>query len=141
MNRLLNIGFARVGHWRLEGEELVFELSRYGTERNILYAFVVNGEVKYVGKTVSQLSARMSGYRNPGPTQSTNINNNRRIHELLASGSAVEIFALPDKGLLSYGGFHLNIAAGLEDDIIRVLDPEWNGGIRGEPASDALRIK
>jgi hypothetical protein len=40
----------------------------------------------------------------------------------------VEIYALPDEGLHHYGDFHLNLAAGLEDSIISVLDPEWNGG-------------
>jgi hypothetical protein len=69
----------------------------------------------------------MSGYKNPGKTQTTNINNHRRIKELLSDGAAVEILALPD-WLVRYGQFCLNLAAGLEDDIIRVVDPEWNGG-------------
>jgi hypothetical protein len=30
--------------------------------------------------------------------------------------------------LLHYGQFHLNLAAALEDAIIRAVDPEWNGG-------------
>jgi hypothetical protein len=29
---------------------------------------------------------------------------------------------------MHYGQFHLNLAAGLEDDLIRVIKPEWNGG-------------
>lgn len=41
----------------------------------------------------------------------------------------MEILALPDAGHLRYGQFHLNLAAGLEDDIIRTLDPAWNGGM------------
>lgn len=52
----------------------------------------------------------------------------QRITEALTRGSAIEILALPDNGLLHYGGFHLNLAAALEDDIIRKLDPIWNGG-------------
>lgn len=128
MNRLLTIGFEPAGHWLLEGDKLKFELTRHAMQKNILYAFVCDGEVKYVGKTVRALAARMAGYKNPGPTQSTNINNNRRIRELLAGDVAIEIYALPDSGLLHYGQFHLNLAAGLEDDIIKVLNPEWNGG-------------
>lgn len=31
-------------------------------------------------------------------------------------------------GLLRYGAFHLNLAASLEDSIINVLNPPWNGG-------------
>lgn len=128
MNRLLEVGFEPAGHWLLRGDKLKCELVRHSSQKNILYAFVCDGQVKYVGKTVRPLAVRMVGYESPGKTQSTNINNHRRIREQLAKGMAVEIFALPDNGLLHYGQFHLNLAAALEDDIIRVVDPEWNGG-------------
>lgn len=135
MNRLLEIGFVPAGHWVLENDKLKCELTRHSTQKNILYAFVCDGQVKYVGKTVRALAIRMSGYRTPGKTQTTNINNHRRIKELLSLGVAVEILALPDTGLLHYGQFHLNLAAALEDAIIRVIDPEWNGGAAEDEAS------
>jgi len=128
VNRLLEIGFEPAGHWILENDKLKCELIRHSSQKNILYAFVCDGQIKYVGKTVRALSLRMAGYKTPGRTQITNINNHRRIREHLMEGVAVEIFALPDTGLLHYGQFHLNLAAALEDDIIRVVDPEWNGG-------------
>lgn len=135
MNRLLAIGFEPAGHWLLEREKLRCELTRHAAQRNILYAFVCDGEVKYVGKTRGSLSSRMSAYRTPGKgkSNSTNVGNHARIRELLAEGVAVEIFALPDNGLLHYGPFHLNLAAALEDDIIRLLNPEWNGGAKESP--------
>ncbi|MFZ6722355.1 GIY-YIG nuclease family protein [Undibacterium sp. Ji49W] len=128
MNRLLEIGFQMSGHWELDGDKINCELLRHSRQKNILYAFVCDGLVKYVGKTVQPLFARMNGYKTPGKTQSTNIRNNRRIKDLLINGVAVEIFVLPDNGLLHYGQFHLNLAAALEDDLIKVIDPEWNGG-------------
>jgi hypothetical protein len=128
MNRLLEIGFVPAGHWLLEDDRLRCELTRHSTQKNILYAFVCDGQVKYVGKTIRALWVRMSGYRTPGKTQTTNINNHRHIKESLSRGAAVEILALPDSGLLHYGQFHLNLAAALEDAIIRIMDPEWNGG-------------
>ncbi len=128
MNRLLQIGFRCVGHWKLENEEPIYELTSLMDTRNILYSFISNGEVKYIGKTVQPLKKRMYGYQNPGPTQSTNIKNNERIRQLLLNGEAVDIFALPDNGLLHYGGFHINLAAGLEDSLISELSPDWNRG-------------
>lgn len=130
MNRLLEIGFELAGHWLLEDSKLKLALARHSAQKNVLYAFICDGEVKYVGKTVQSLSARMGGYRTPGKSQTTNIKNHERIRELLAQDAAVEIYVLPDNGLLHYGQFHLNLAAALEDDIIRVLDPEWNGGAK-----------
>lgn len=139
MNRLLEIGFKPAGHWLLEDGKLRFELTQHSTQTNILYAFVSDGDVMYVGKTIQMLATRMSGYKTPGKTQTTNINNHQRIIEVLTRGSAIEILALPDNGLLHYGRFHLNLAAALEDDIIRKLDPVWNGG-KTEKVPDTLLV-
>jgi hypothetical protein len=133
MNRLLEIGFEPAGHWVPRNDELVFELSRHATRRNILYAFVIDGEVKYIGKTIRTLVARMRGYKNPGSDQPTNSNNNANIKSALKSGAIVKILALPDNGLLHFGQFHVNLAAGLEDSLIREIGPQWNGG-RTDPA-------
>lgn len=126
MNRLLEIGFQVAGEWLLEDNALRIEFRQYAEQRNILYAFVCDGEVKYVGVSTQSLRKRMAGYRSPGPKSTTNIRNNRQIRDLLANGVAVEIFVLPDSGLMHYGPFHLNLAAGLEASIIATLRPEWN---------------
>lgn len=135
MNRLLEIGFEPAGHWKVDEGRLNFILTRHSTQTNILYAFVCDGIVMYVGKTIQPLSKRMGGYRTPSKTQITNINNHTRIVERVERGSAVEILALPDNGLMHYGQFHINMAAALEDDIIRKLDPPWNGGKTEKVAS------
>ena len=127
MNRLLEIGFEPAGHWLLKGDELVLELSRHASQRNILYAFVSDGEVKYVGKTTQSLHARMGGYKNARFRQTTNVRNNARIKALLQTGAAVDILAFPDNGLFHYGQFHMNLAAALEDSLISLIAPPWNG--------------
>lgn len=128
MNRLLEIGFQSAGHWLLDSGNLRLELTRHSTQVNILYAFICDGDVMYVGKTKRTLAARMMNYKNPSTGQGTNKKNNKNIRAFLNGGSSVEILALPDNGLLHYGKFHLNLAAALEDDIIRVINPPWNGG-------------
>lgn len=132
MHRLLEIGFEAVGHWLIEEEQPVFELVSRSTQKNVLYAFVSDAEVMYVGKTVQTLRNRLAGYKTPGNDQTTNINNRRLIKESLERGKTIDILALPDNGLMRYGEFHLNFAAGLEDDIIRKLKPPWNSGKREE---------
>jgi hypothetical protein len=133
MNRLVEIGFMKAGRWHLADGVLAFELDQHlRKRRNILYAFVCDSQVKYVGKTVQALGTRLTGYRTPGKDQSTNIRNHHSIKGLLRAGKEVEIFAFPDSGMLKYGQFHLNIAAGLEDSLIATIDPDWNGGKRSE---------
>ncbi len=126
MNRLIKIGFQCAGHWKLDDDRLICKLTSQMKTPKVLYAFVSNGEIKYIGKTTQSLKGRMLGYQNPGPTQSTNIKNNKNIKALLKAGEAVDVFVLPDTGLLRYGGFHLNLAAGLEDSLISDISPPWN---------------
>lgn len=134
MNRLIEIGFQSVGLWKLVDGQPVCELTSQVNTPNILYAFVSSGEIKYIGKTTQTLKARMTSYQSPGPTQSTNIKNNKNIKTLLQSGKAVDIFILPDTGLLHYGKYHINLAAGLEDSLISEISPAWNGKYQ-EPES------
>ena len=81
----------------------------------------------------------MIGYRSPAKSQTTNISNNAEIKTLLQSGAAVDILALPDNGLLYYGQFHINLAAGLEDNIISLLKPDWNRN-KTSPSDIAPRL-
>ena len=126
MKRLLDIGFRKVGDWSSSATGIEFSLSDCSNARNILYCFVADKSVLYVGKTTQTLNKRMYGYKNPGPTQSTNIKGKANISGLLANGRQIEIYALPDNGLLHLGVFHINLAAGLEDSIVRNLNPPWN---------------
>jgi hypothetical protein len=126
LQRLKNIGFRRCGQWQVEDNRLNCVLAEHADARNILYAFVSEETVLYIGKTTRSLKRRMYGYQNPGPTQRTNIKGNKRIMEVVAADQSVEIYALPDNGLLYYGGFHVNLAAGLEDSLVKTLKPVWN---------------
>lgn len=139
MNRLTEIGFIKVGFWQIRDGSLKYYLDdRFTDVKNNLYAFVCDGEVKYVGKTTCLLRNRMYHYSRPNPSQSTNIKNNANIIEMLSKNIAVDILVLPDSGLMHYGQFHLNLVAGLEDSIISVISPEWNGM---EFRSQCLRVR
>lgn len=126
LESLTEIGFRKVGEWKLTGDNIDIEINEESNSKNILYSFVSEGEPLYIGKTTQQLKKRMYGYKNPGPTQTTNIRNNRNLKEMLQTGKIVELYVLPDHGLLHFGKFHLNLAAGLEDSIVKTLSPKWN---------------
>ena len=126
INGLISIGFKKVGEWFLSNDEPELKIEKEADSKNILYCFVVNNQPKYIGKTTQALKKRMYGYRKPALTQSTNIKNNKNLKDSLKSGAVVELYVLPDHGLLHFGQFHLNLAAGLEDSIVSILQPEWN---------------
>lgn len=127
MKSLVNIGFRKVGEWKMLGESISPNIFDLANAANILYAFISDGEVLYVGKTTQELQKRLYGYQKPGPSQKTNIKVNPLLRELLVQGKSADIYAFPDDGLWHVGDFHLNLAAGLEDSIISVLKPKWNG--------------
>jgi hypothetical protein len=93
---------------------------------NVLYAFVTDSVVRYVGKTTRGLRQRLYGYQKPGSTQRTNLRNHDRIKTALRNGKQVDIYVMPDPGLHALGEYPINLAAGLEDSIIQKLKPEWN---------------
>ena len=126
MKRLIDIGFRRVGEWKRSPSGIEYLLHDCSDVGNILYCFACRDNGLYVGKTVQALKKRMYGYQNPGPTQRTNIKGNREIGDLLTNGNQVDIYALQDNGLLHFGVFHINLAAGLEDSIVKTLNPSWN---------------
>jgi len=126
MDRLLKMGFKKVGSWKLVDGKPKFDITTMVNTKNVLYAFVSDGEIKYIGKTTMSFKKRMYHYQNPGPTQRTNINNNSRIAEHLSGGHPVDILALADDSMLHYADFHINLAAGLEDNMVAELNPEWN---------------
>ena len=126
LKRLEDIGFCRVGSWNLVSGEPAFSLVSAASAHNVLYAFVSGYDVLYVGKTTQPLGRRMYGYQRPGPTQRTNIYVRSQILELLESQCSLDIYALCDNSTRTHGTFTLNLAAGLEDGIIRDLQPLWN---------------
>jgi hypothetical protein len=125
MNELLAIGFELAADWHRDGERLgVSFVPGYIDKPKLLYAFVCDGEVKYVGVSVRTLRERIGNYRSN--LDRTNARIRKYIGELLANGSAVQVYTFADTGLMHYGPFHLNLAAGLEAGIIGKLRPEWN---------------
>lgn len=126
LQRIVAIGFRQVGNWQLREGRLVLDLLDATISCNTLYAYVVNDVPMYVGKSVGSLKNRLIGYINPPEGQRTNIRLNKLLRDCLARGANAVVYALPDTGLIMYGGFHLNLAAGLEDSLIGTLKPEWN---------------
>jgi hypothetical protein len=132
MNRLANAGFKPAGSWRLaeRGLELVLA-EAMARQSNVLYAFVVDGALVYVGKTTQVLGKRMQGYKTPPASGEkgglTNIKNNRNIVAALIEGHVVDIFVLCAPPEQRHGEFVVNLSARLEDRLIKALSPAWNG--------------
>ena len=126
MNKLTDIGFKKVGKWSFENSSFQYELNENYTTKNILYAFVIDNEIKYIGKSIKTISQRLNGYRRPNISQRTNFRLNNLIIEKLREEKEVEIYLFEDNAELNYKGKKINLSAGLEDNLIAEFLPEWN---------------
>jgi hypothetical protein len=126
MKKIIELGFEKVGKWSFKNELFKFELDENYTNRNILYSFVIENEIKYIGKSIKTISQRLNGYKNPNITQRTNFRLNNLIKEELKGGKEVEIYLFIDIAELNYRGKNINLSAGLEDNLIAEYLPEWN---------------
>lgn len=127
MDRLLQIGFREIGRWALAGDRLQLQLDTMQAHRRALYAFATESNLLYVGKTAGTLPTRLQAYVSPHQSQRTNVRNRAALLDLLRAGTRVRILGWIDPGLHRIGPFDLNMAAGLEDSIIALLAPPWNG--------------
>jgi hypothetical protein len=126
---LLDADFKLLGTWVVT--ETGIGLSTPAPKDPGVYAFVVDGLVKYVGLTKMGFHRRMYSYSKPGSTQRTSQRINDIIKEHAGAGAVVEIYlAVPPA--LEWNGLPINTAAGLEAGLIEMIQPEWNKmGIRG----------
>nr|WP_246849642.1 GIY-YIG nuclease family protein [Rubellimicrobium arenae] len=115
----------RVEGTQVDGRRAIMEIP------NALYAFAEGNTVSYIGKTTRGIRRRFAGYRRPGATQRTNVRCNAKIKEAIGAGRVIRILAFTPITQLRYGEFEINLAAGLEDSLIRLVNPSWNGGDRG----------
>ncbi len=126
MKRLIDIGFTRIGGWRLENDAPTFSLHSMGDAVDVLFAFIASGEVKFVGRAEQPLTRCMQRFQQPEADDSVYVEWRQQIADALYSGLEVDIYLLPERGLLQYGDFQVNLAAGLEASILATLQPEWN---------------
>lgn len=141
---LLNMGFVELGEWRVKSDRaLEFRLDPdlpalavRADEAVALYAFAEGDRVCYIGKTARSVRRRFVGYGRPGQSQSTNIRCHSRIRQILGSGGEVRVLIFNPITHLRYGDFEIDLAAGLEDALIKAFDPPWNGRDRGRPISE-----
>ena len=86
----------------------------------MLYAFVsistdFESSLKYFGKTTKGIETLMSQYKS-GYGNSTNNRINKSITDLLQKNQSIKVFELTDIPPLQWGGYNLNLPAGLEDN-------------------------
>jgi hypothetical protein len=134
MKEFIELGFRKVGEWRLIGPNLVCALTEKDPHGNFLYAFVIKDQVKYLEYSRAPLEARMDAYRHTdhryaGTFQPMNRRLREKILAALEDGEVVEIWAFYP-GEMDYEGFRVDLAAGLAEGLVKEFKPRWSGYLR-----------
>ena len=128
--KLSNYDFVEAGKWKLKGNlksGITFELYSFKEER-VIYAFVVNNEVKYIGicdNNATTLTDRMRRYKGL-QGGSTNKRIAKEIKKYLTQRKTVKIFVLKPKLSYQYKSLDVDFVKGLENPLINELKPDWN---------------
>ena len=59
LKKLIALGFEKAGEWVLNDGDLELMINKHSEKNNILYSFVVDGEIKYIGTTVRTFNQRI----------------------------------------------------------------------------------
>lgn len=128
--RLTKIGFEDIGKWEINQGRIAYSLDKGGslpTDANALYAFVQKDKVLYIGKTTLGLKKRLQRYLTPGKNkESTNKKCHTYISNELENGE-IRLFVFASNPDMYHEGFAINLAAGLEDALVKEINPLLNG--------------
>jgi hypothetical protein len=121
---LIDAGFERLGTWIADGAGGI-ALNTPAPRDGGVYAFAVEGMIKYIGVSRAGIRSRMSNYRAGQKGQKTSARVNQIINDHVAMGAVVEIYvAMPPA--LEWNGLPVITSAGLEAGLIRMIQPPWN---------------
>ena len=126
--RLNNYDFEEIGEWYLYERVksgINFHIIR---DERVIYAFVVNGKVKYIGiceKDTTMFRGRLERYKYCEGS-GTNERIAEEIKRCLEKGKNVKIYALRPIVECVYKDLNVDLVKGLENPLIRKFRPEWN---------------
>jgi len=144
VQKLAQIGFKDAAKWEIVDDHKIQDIgddAEFWKEcketKNALYAFCVEDQILYIGKTSKTIEKRFIGYRKPGKNQLTNIKCHNEIQLLWKKNKTVRIMVFPDQTHLHWSDFRISLTAGLEDDLIERFKPKLNGSNKNNKNSQS----
>ena len=118
-----------VGHLRLTESNICSNSKKLNIIKKLEKDINNEINIKYIGQTSRSLKERMYGYKNPGPTQTTNIYVNKQIKNEFKQDNLVVIYSWQPNHTLNYNGLEIDLTKGLEDALINhfnLKNDGWN---------------
>lgn len=122
MEKLLELGFKKVGIWKKNEKTLSFELSEFKDSTDIIFAFVQNSTVVYMATALGNFETFLTTYINPS---SIDLDKAGIKNSLLKSldDKEIAIYALKNK---KWFGLATRFTPIQISNIIKEINPSWN---------------
>lgn len=122
MEKLLELGFKKVGIWKKNEKTLSFELSEFKDSTDIIFAFVQNSTVVYMASASGDFETFLTTFINPS---SIDLDKAGIKNSLLKSldEKEVAIYALKNK---KWFGLAAKFSPLEVSNIIKEINPSWN---------------
>lgn len=126
MEKLLELGFKKVGIWKKDEKILSFELSEFKDSTDIIFAFVQNSTVAYMAVSNGNFETFLNTFVNPSniDLEKTGIKNS--ILKTLDNGE-IAIYALKNK---KFFGLMTRFSQSEIINLIKEIKPSWNSDVK-----------
>ena len=126
MEKLLELGFKKVGIWKKDEKVLSFELSEFKDSTDIIFAFVQNSTVAYMAVSNGNFETFLNTFVNPSniDLEKTGIKNS--ILKTLDNGE-IAIYALKNK---KFFGLMTRFSQSEIINLIKEIKPSWNSDVK-----------
>ena len=126
MEKLLELGFKKVGIWKKDEKVLSFELSEFKDSTDIIFAFVQNSTVAYMAVSNENFETFLNTFVNPSniDLEKTGIKNS--ILKALDNGE-IAIYALKNK---KFFGLMTRFSQSEIINLIKEIKPSWNSDVK-----------
>ena len=126
MEKLLELGFKKVGIWKKDEKVLSFELSEFKDSTDIIFAFVQNSTVAYMAVSNGNFETFLNTFVNPSniDLEKTGIKNS--ILKALDNGE-IAIYALKNK---KFFGLMTRFSQSEIINLIKEIKPSWNSDVK-----------
>ncbi len=123
-------GFSLSARWELQANSRVRLIGEPPKQPGV-YAFAVDGEVCYVGKAKKGIAKRLRPYEIVKGKKRQGFRIKTLIRKALKSGSEVTLLTSVNLKPIRWRGLPVDLILGLEEGLIRELQPKWNRRGRG----------
>lgn len=126
MEKLLELGFKKVGIWKKDEKVLSFELSEFKDSADIIFAFVQNSTVAYMAVSNGNFETFLNTFVNPSniDLEKTGVKNS--ILKALDNGE-IAIYALKNK---KFFGLMTRFSQSEIINLIKEIKPSWNSDVK-----------